>query len=76
MEVLKHGKNYTTVTCPRCDCTLGYSGKDVNAFNTCEKINGKIYDIKQYYVRCIECGEMLILNNTVNEVTDTQEEGA
>lgn len=68
MEVLKHGKNYTTVNCPRCEATIGYSGSDIIAYNSTEEIFETTFIINKAFFRCPECGEVIIIQDEVKEL--------
>ncbi len=34
MDIIKHGDNYKTVSCPKCNCEFGYTEKDKKYIKT------------------------------------------
>lgn len=70
MEVLKHGKNYTTAECPRCEATIGYSGSDIITYSSTEEVFEKTFILNKAFFRCPECGEAIIIQNEIKEITE------
>ena len=51
-EILKHGKAYNTVDCPRCEATIGYTGADIVSYASQEEYNGETLEFKKGFIQC------------------------
>lgn len=67
-EILKHGKNYATVDCPRCEATVGYTGVDVVSYASQEEYNGETLYFEKGFITCPECGAPIVLGGGVKKV--------
>ena len=67
-EVLKHGKNYATIDCPRCEATIGYTGADVTSYTAQEEFEGKVLNFGKSYIQCPECGIPIVIGGGVEEI--------
>lgn len=72
IEVLKHGNNYDTITCTRCNAKIGYAGTDVTTYGSREEFEDNIIEIRKAFIRCPECGEALIINNSVEKCNEEE----
>lgn len=73
-EILKHGKAYNTVDCPRCEATIGYTGADIVSYASQEEYNGETLEFKKGFIQCPECGMPIVLGGGVEKVTTEESE--
>lgn len=68
MEVLKHGKNYSSLVCPTCECEFGYTGGDITKLNARDTYNEKLLELTKAFIRCPECGSIIELRSNIHTV--------